>query len=86
MKAAGPVAMGDRALPAVGRRVVALLAPVLLAALIVVELGGESWQDLEGDRLAGVAVAGLARVARAPMLVAVLCGVAATAGLRLWVG
>lgn len=86
MKAAGPLVMGDRELPAVGRRVVALLAPVLLAALIVVELGGEGWRDLEGDRLAGVAIAGLARVLRAPMLAAVLCGVATTAGLRLLAG
>lgn len=83
MKASGPVALGDRPLPARARAVVALMAPVLLAALIVVELGGESWADLNAEQLAGVGVAGLARLCRVPMLLAVVCGIAATALLRV---
>ena len=83
MKASGPVALGDRPLSAKARAVVALMAPVLLSALIVVELGGESWDHVDAGQLAGVGVAGLARLCRVPMLLAVICGIAATALLRL---
>lgn len=85
LKAAGPLVLGDRALPAVARRVVALMAPVLLAGLIVVELAGPDWEHVDRAQVAGVGVAGLAWAARAPMLVAVLAGALAAAGLRwLW--
>ena len=40
LKASGPLVLGDRQLQPVARRVVALMAPVLLAGLIVVELAG----------------------------------------------
>jgi len=82
MKAIGPLAVGDRPLPVTMRRVVALMAPVLLAGLIVVELGGEDWADLDFQRVAGVAVAGCAFALRAPMLLAVLSAVVSTAVLR----
>ena len=59
VRGAGPVAMGDREL---GRRtsgVVELLAPALLAALIVVETVGGSDGGIAPDaRIAGVAAAG----------------------------
>jgi branched-subunit amino acid transport protein len=85
LKAAGPLVLGDRALPAVARRVVGLVAPVLLAGLIVVDLAGPDWDHVDATQVAGVAVAGAAWAARAPMLVAVLLGALATAGLRwLW--
>jgi branched-subunit amino acid transport protein len=83
LKATGPLVLGDRRLPAVARRVVALMAPVLLAGLITVELAGPDWDGVDGAQVAGVAVAGLAWATRAPMLVAVLVGAAAAAGLRL---
>jgi len=83
MKAIGPLVVGDRPLPATMRRVVALMAPVLLAGLIVVELGGEGWADLDYRRVAGVAVAGVAFALRAPMLLAVLLAILSTALLRL---
>lgn len=83
LKASGPLALGDRPLPSVVRKVVALLAPVLLAGLIVVDLGGEGWTDLDVAQVLGVGTAGLARMLKAPMLVAVLVGMAATAALRL---
>ena len=85
LKAAGPLVLGDRALPAVARRVVGLVAPVLLAGLIVVDLAGPDWDHVDPSQVAGVAVAGAAWAARAPMLVAVLLGALAAAGLRwLW--
>ncbi|HET9420799.1 MAG TPA: AzlD domain-containing protein [Nocardioides sp.] len=83
LKAAGPLILGDRRLPPVARRVVALMAPVLLAGLIVVDLAGPDWDHLDGAQVLGVAVAGGAFALRAPMLVAVLVGAAAAAGVRL---
>lgn len=83
LKATGPLALGDRRLPSTARRVVALMAPVLLAGLIVVELAGPGWHELDGAQVLGVGIAGLAWAARAPMLVAVLVGAAAAAAVRL---
>ncbi len=83
LKAAGPLALGDRALPSVTRRIVSLMAPVLLSGLIVVELAGEDWGGLDRPQLAGVAVAGLAWAVRAPMLAAVLVGALVTAVIRM---
>ena len=83
MKASGPLALGHRRLPALARRVVALMAPALLAGLVVVELGDPDGGELNWTQIAGVAVAGVARLLRMPMLLAVLCGAAATALLRL---
>lgn len=83
MKASGPLALGNRRLPPVAHSVVGLMAPVLLAALIVVELGGTRWTGLNGEQITGVAVAGTARLLKMPMLAAVVIGAATTAGLRL---
>jgi branched-subunit amino acid transport protein len=82
LKASGPLVLGNRTLPPLARDVIALVAPVLLAALIVVELAGPDWQGLDARELIGVGVAGAAWALRAPMLVAVLLGALATAGLR----
>ena len=79
LKAGGPLVLGSRTLPAAARHVVALLAPVLLAALVVVDLAGPDWQQV-----LGVAVAGVAWAFRAPMLAAVLLGALATALVRLF--
>ena len=82
MKAIGPLVVGDRPLPATARRVVALMAPVLLAGLIVIDLGGEDWSELDVHRLVGVGVAGVARSLGTPMLAAVLLAILTTALLR----
>lgn len=84
LKAAGPLVLGHRELPTAARRVVALMAPALLAGLIVVELGAAGWQNLDWTQLAGVAAAGVAWRLRIPMLPAVILGAAVAAGLRLW--
>lgn len=83
MKAAGPVALGGRELPGRMRDVIALLAPVLLAALLVTELGGPRWSAVSWTQLVGVAAVGAARALKAPILVAVAAGVVVTALLRL---
>jgi hypothetical protein len=82
MKAVGPLVLGDRPLGATSRRVIALTAPVLLAGLIVVDLAGERWLDLDLSQVAGVGTAGAARAMRVPMLLSVACGVVVTALLR----
>lgn len=78
--------IGHQHLPRWARDCIALLAPALLAALIIIELGGEHWAALNGTQVAGVAVAGAARAVKAPMLAAIASGVLVTALLRLATG
>jgi branched-subunit amino acid transport protein len=84
MKASGPLALGDRQLPPTALKVSALMAPVLLAGLIAVDLGGARWTDLNWQQVVGVGVAGTARTLKAPMLLAVVLGIAATALIRVF--
>ena len=84
IKAAGPLAVGGRDL---GPRVVSiieLLAPALLAGLVVVEtVGGDRAYDID-PRLAGVAAAGCLFLARPKYtLVAITLAAVVTAVLRL---
>jgi uncharacterized membrane protein len=84
IKAAGPVLLGGRPLPPRAMAVVRLLAPAVLAALVVTQTVASD-QALVGDaRLLGVGVALVALVLRAPMLVVVILAAASTALLRLW--
>ena len=54
IKAAGPVALGGRELPAAVQRVLVLLAPALLAALVVVEILADGDRWAVGEETAGV--------------------------------
>jgi branched-subunit amino acid transport protein len=84
IKAAGPVVFGGRELPDVFARVVPLLAPALLAALVVVETFGGIGRSLTLDaRAAGLAVAAVALWRRVPLLVCVVLAAVATALVRL---
>lgn len=59
IRAAGPVMLGGRELPTRLMDVIALLAPALLAALVLVETVGTDEGSIELDaRLLGVAAAG----------------------------
>lgn len=82
IKGIGPVALGGRELPPRVIGVIALMAPALLAALVVTSTFavGDRWHV--GANTAGVAVAGVILVRKGPLLVAVLAAVAVTAGLR----
>ena len=83
-KALGPVALGGRTLPPAARAVIALLAPALLAALVVVNVAGPGWSGFDWTVPAGLAAVVVARLAlRAPDLLAILAGVVVTALLRL---
>lgn len=86
IKAAGPALLTGRELPAWTSTVIALLAPALLAALVVVHVMGDRWTAVSVPVLAGLAAVVAAHLLRAPMLVSVLAGVAVTAGLRALTG
>jgi branched-subunit amino acid transport protein len=82
IKAAGPLIVGGRELPAGLDAVISLLAPALLAALIVTDTFARE-QDLTVDaRAAGLACAGAAVALRAPLLVTVLVAAAGAAAVR----
>jgi branched-subunit amino acid transport protein len=77
LKAVGPVLVGGRSLPPRVTGVVSLLAPALLAALVVTQaVGGERELVLDA-RVLGLGAAAVALLARAPLLVVVVA--AATA-------
>lgn len=81
-KALGPVVLGHRELPEDATTVIGLMAPALLAALVLVDLAGPGWTEFEPTMLAGFAAAGVVRLLRAPLPVAVLAGMLVVAALR----
>lgn len=84
LRAAGPVAFGERSLSGRGAAVVGLVAPALLGALVVYETVSTGGQGIELDaRLVGLAAAGVALVLRLPLIAVVLVAAAATALARL---
>jgi len=84
IKAAGPVAVGRRPPSERLSSVVALIAPALLAALVVYETVHASGRAIVIDsRLAGLGAAGLALAARLPLVVVVGVAAAVAAGIRL---
>jgi branched-subunit amino acid transport protein len=83
LKATGPVLLGGRELPEPAARVVALLAPVLLTALVVTQtVGGDNELVLDA-RLAGVGAGAVAIAARAPLPAVVVVAALATALTRV---
>jgi uncharacterized membrane protein len=85
IKAAGPVLVGGRELPPRAISVIALLAPALLAALVVTETFGEDHHLVLDERAVGVVVAASALALRAPVLLAVALAAATTALARAFV-
>jgi uncharacterized membrane protein len=86
IKAAGPVLVGGRELPPRAEAVIALLAPALLAALVVTETFGEDRHLVLDEKAVGVAVAGIALALRVPVLGAVALAAVTTALVRAFVG
>jgi branched-subunit amino acid transport protein len=82
LKALGPVVLGGRRLPEGAMGVVELLAPALLAALVVTQAVGGDRELVFDARLVGLAAAVSAIRLRAPLLVVVIVAAAATAILR----
>jgi branched-subunit amino acid transport protein len=79
----GPLVFGARELPGVLARAIPLLAPALLAALVVTETVGGTGRSLVIDaRLGGLLVAAFTIWRRWPLAVVVLCAAGTTALLR----
>jgi len=84
IKAAGPILVGGRELPPRVNAVIALLAPALLAALVVTETFGDDGRLVLDERVLGVGVAAIALALRAPVLLAVALAALVTALARLF--
>jgi branched-subunit amino acid transport protein len=83
IKGVGPVALGGRPLPDGAKGVIALLAPALLAALVVAGVAGQDGELGLGVEALGVAAGGLLALRGASILTCVLVAAALTAVLRL---
>jgi branched-subunit amino acid transport protein len=82
IKGIGPFALGGRELPEWFSGVVVLLAPALLAALVVSSALADGKHLHIGADTAGVAAAGIAFWRGASVIVGVLIAAVVTAGLR----
>lgn len=85
-KAAGPVLLGGRELPARMTDAFELLAPALLAALVVTQAVGGKESIVLDKRLVGVGVAAVAVWLRAPLIVVIVVAALATALARALFG
>ena len=86
LKATGPVLLGGRDLPPSVNALVVLLAPAVLAALVVTQVVGGDRELVFDARLVGLGAAGVAIAVRAPLMVVVVIAAAATAGVRALAG
>jgi branched-subunit amino acid transport protein len=84
IRASGPVLLGGRDLPLAVQGVIALLAPALLAALVVVETLGEpaGGELVVDERILGVGAAGVVLVRGGSALPAVTVAAVVTALAR----
>lgn len=78
LKGAGPLVFARRPLPSWVKAIMPLLAPCLLAALVISQTAADGQALTIDSRVAGVAAAGIALLARAPLIV-VLAAAAGTA-------
>lgn len=82
LKAVGPVGVAGRQLPPAVERVLGLLAPAILAALVITEAFASGRSLVVDARLAGAGAGVVCVLLRAPFWVVVLVGALATAGVR----
>lgn len=83
LKSVGPVGVAHRRLPPHVDRLLELIAPSILAALVITETFASGRSLVLDARLAGVAAGIVAVVLRAPLWAVVVGGAAATALVRL---
>jgi len=83
LKSVGPVVLGGRPLPDHLTGVVELLAPAVLAALVVTQVVGGDREIVFDARLVGLGAAVVALLLRAPLLAVVVVAAVATALVRL---
>jgi branched-subunit amino acid transport protein len=82
LKAVGPVLLGGRELPPRLAGVVDLLAPAVLAALVVTQAVGGNRELVFDERLLGLAGAAVALRLRAPILAVIVVAAVVTAVAR----
>jgi branched-subunit amino acid transport protein len=82
LKAIGPVGVAHRRLPSRVSELLELIAPAILAALVIVETFASGRSLVLDARLAGAAVGLVAVMLRAPLWLIVIAGAAATALVR----
>lgn len=82
IKGVGPAAFGGRELPAWSAGVIGLMAPALLAALVVTAALADGRRIAVGAQTAGVAVAAIVFARGGSVLTGVGVAVLVTAGLR----
>jgi branched-subunit amino acid transport protein len=82
LKATGPVLLGGRELPPKVVGVVGLLAPAVLAALVVTQVFADDRDLVVDSRLVGLGAGAVAVLARAPLIVVVFVAAASTAIVR----
>ena len=83
-KASGPVLLGGRALPPRALALVEVLAPAMLAALVVTQTVGGDREIVLDERLVGVAAGVVAIRMRAPLMVVMVVAAAVAAVIRLF--
>jgi branched-subunit amino acid transport protein len=82
LKASGPVLYGGRELPSRVADAFELLAPSLLAALVVTQALGEGGELVVDERLVGVGVAAVAVRLRAHLIIVMVLAAVSTAIVR----
>jgi branched-subunit amino acid transport protein len=83
LKSVGPVGVAHRRLPARVDQLLELIAPSILAALVVTEAFASGRSLVLDARLAGVAAGLVAVLLRAPLWAVIVAGAVATALVRL---
>jgi hypothetical protein len=82
LKAVGPVFLAGRELPPTLSRLLLLLAPALLGALVVTQAVGGDREIVLDERLFGIGAAVVGIFLRLPLLAVVVIAAAVTAGVR----
>jgi len=83
LKSVGPVGVANKELPPRVAQLLSMVAPAILAALVVAETFAHGRSLVVDARLAGVAAGAVAIALRAPLWVVIVAGALATAGVRL---
>jgi branched-subunit amino acid transport protein len=83
LRAAGPALLGSRRLPPRAARMIALVAPSLLAGLVVWQVFARGEHVVLDARLVGLGAAAAAVAARLPIPLVLVAAAAATAVARL---
>jgi branched-subunit amino acid transport protein len=83
LRAAGPAVVGSRPLPPRLARLIELVAPALLAALIVWQVFAHDRELVVDARVAGLAAAAAATLARLPIPLVLVASATTTALTRL---